>query len=130
MSFLNDRVLDNGLTVLDTEANVLHICHTEPATFAQATSTYTVGNKALAAGDISAPSARSPSGRKVTVAALSDGNITATSTGASDDAQYWAVVDTVNSRLLAAGALSAGQMVTSGNKFTLTSFDIGIPGVA
>jgi hypothetical protein len=33
----------------------------------------------------------------------------------------------VNSRLLATGSLTASQAVTSGNTFTLTSFDIGIP---
>jgi len=33
----------------------------------------------------------------------------------------------VNSRLLAAGSLTASQVVTSGNSFTLSSFTIGIP---
>lgn len=128
MPFINDRVLDNGLAVLDTEANRLDICHTEPTTFTQATATYSVGNKTgLAVG---APAARVPSGRKVAVAAFSDGTVTATSTGAADDAQYWAITDTVNSRLLAAGPLSAAQMVTNGNTFSLTAFDIGIPGPA
>lgn len=128
MAYLNDRVLDNGLTVLDTEANRLDICHTEPTTYTQATSTYTVGNKTSLS--IGAPAARTPSGRKVTVAAITDGSVTATSTGTSDDAQYWAIVDTSNSRLLAAGPLSAAQLVTSGNTFTLAAFDIGIPGPA
>jgi hypothetical protein len=53
--------------------------------------------------------------------------VTATSTGTSDDAQYWALTDTANSRLLAAGSLASGQMVTSGNTFTLAAFDIRIP---
>lgn len=128
MAYLNERVLDNGLSVLDTEANRLDICHTEPTTYAQATATYTVGNKtALSVG---APAARSPSGRKVTISAITDGDITSTSTSSSNDAQYWAIVDTANSRLLAAGSLAAAQMVTSGNKFTLEAFDIGIPGPA
>lgn len=128
MAYLNDRVLDNGLTVLDTEANRLDICHTEPTTYAEATSTYTVGNKTSLS--VGSPASRSPSGRKVTVAAITDGSVTATSTGTSDDAQYWAIVDTVNSRLLAAGSLDSAQLVTSGNTFTLEAFDIGIPGPA
>lgn len=128
MSYLNDRVLDNGLTVLDTEANRLDICHTEPTTYTQATSTYTLGNKTSLS--IGAPAARTPSGRKVTVAAISDGTVTATSTGSSDDAQFWAITDTANSRLLAAGPLAAAQLVTSGNTFSLAAFDIGIPGPA
>ncbi|MDI6770104.1 MAG: hypothetical protein QMD04_10585, partial [Anaerolineales bacterium] len=66
-----------------------------------------------------------PSGRKVTVPSISDGAVTATGT-----ATHYAVVDTANSRLLATGALSASQVVTNGNTFTLTAFDIGIPGPA
>lgn len=128
MPFLNDRVLDNGLTVLDTEANRLDVCHTEPTTYAQATATYSVGNKTTLA--IGAPAARVPSGRKVTIAAFTDGVITATSTSAADDAQFWAITDTVNSRLLAAGPLAEAQLVTTGNTFSLQAFDIGNPGPA
>ena len=122
---LGERVLDNGLTILDTEANRLDICHTLPTTYAQATSTYTVGNKLTPS--VGSPAAASPNGRKVTVAQITDGTVTATSTGASDDAQFWALTDTVNSRLLAAGSLASAQMVTSGNTFTLAAFDIRIP---
>lgn len=125
MAFLNDRVLDNGLTVLDTEANRLDITHTEATTYTQATSTYTVGNKT--SPTVSAPQDRSGGGREVVVSAITDGEVTATSTGTGDDAQYWALTDTVNSRLLAAGPLAAAQLVTDGNVFTLTQFAIGIP---
>jgi hypothetical protein len=120
MAYLNDRVLDNGLTVLDTEANRLDICSQEPATYAEATSTYTLGNKTSLS--IGSPGDASPNGRKVTVAAITDGTVTGT-----DDATHWAINDTVNSRLLAAGSLSAGQLVTSGNTFTLAAFDVRIP---
>ncbi len=123
MAYLNDRVLDLGLNVLTTEANRLDICSAEPTTYAQATSTYSLGNKT--SPSISSPTARTPSGRKVTVAAITDGTVTGTAEGL-----YYAIVDTVNSRLLAANALAAGQVVTSGNTFTLTAFDIGIPGPA
>lgn len=122
---LGDYVLDNGLSALDTDANRLDICHTLPTTFAQATSTYTVGNKV--SPSVGAPAAATPNGRKVTVAQIINGTITATSTGTSDDAQFWALTDTVNSRLLAAGSLASAQMVTSGNTFTLGAFDIRIP---
>jgi hypothetical protein len=121
MSYLNDRVLDNGLTVLDTEATTLHICSAEHTVFATLNS---LGNKTLAAGDITL-AARSPSGRKAVVAALSAGSVTGNGTATS-----YAIVDTANSRLLAAGSLSASQAVTSGNTFSLASFDIGIPGPA
>ena len=121
MPFIADRVLDNGLTVLDTEANRLDICSSEPTTYTAATSTATLGNKTSLS--VGAPAARTPSGRRVTVAAITDGTVTATGT-----ATHWAITDTVNSRLLATGNLSASQAVTSGNTFTLAAFDIGIPG--
>ena len=120
MSFLNDRVFDNGLTTLDTEANKITI------TSAEAT-TYTEGNATFALGDstslsIAAPSDRTGGGRKVTVAAITDGSVTGNGT-----ATHYAILDTVNSRLLATGSLTASQVVTSGNSFTLSTFDIGIP---
>lgn len=120
MATLNDRVFDNGLTVLDTEANRLDITSQEATTYAGATSTYTLGNKTSLA--IGAPADRSGGGRDVTVTAITDGSVTATGT-----ATHWAIVDTANSRLLATGALNASQAVTNGNTFTLASFKIGIP---
>lgn len=123
MPFLNDRVYDNGITVLDTEGNALHICSQEPATYAEATSTYTLGNSTSLS--IGAPAAGSPNGRQVTVAAISNGTVTANGTAA-----HYAIVDTTNSRLLAAAPLGASQVVTAGNPFTLPSFTIRIPAPA
>lgn len=123
MAFIADRVLDFGLDVLDTEANALHICSSEPTTYSAATGAASLGNKSGLS--IGSPAARSPDGRKVTVAAISDGSVTGTGT-----ATHYAIVDTLNSRLLATGSLSSSQAVTSGNTFTLGAFDIGIPGAA
>ena len=120
MATLNDRVFDNGLSVLDTEADRIDVCSAEPTTYTEATSTNTLGNSTSLS--IGAPSDRSGGGRKVSVAAISDGSITGTGT-----ATHYAIVDTSNSRLLATGALTASQSVTSGNTFTLATFDIGIP---
>ncbi len=119
MPYLDNHIYDNGLSAL-AGANVLHICSSEPASYG-AVAGASSGTKS--APSIGAPSARTGGGRKVTVAAITGGNVADTET-----ATHWALVDTVNSRLLAAGALAAGQLVTSGNTFTLTSFDIGIPG--
>ena len=120
MASLGDRVFDNGLSVLDTEANAIHITSQEATTYAEATSTYTLGNST--ALSIGAPADRTGGGREVTVAALSDGSVTSTGT-----ATHFAIVDTVNSRLLATNTLNASQSVTSGNTFSLGSFTIGIP---
>jgi len=120
MATLGDRVFDNGLTVLDTEANAIHVTSQEAASYTEATSTYTLGNSTSLS--IGAPQDRSGGGREVVVAAISDGSVTGTGT-----ATHYAIVDTVNSRLLATGSLTASQSVTSGNTFTLSSVSIGIP---
>lgn len=120
MAFLNDRVFDEGLSVLDLEANVVHVTSAEATDYTEATSTYTLGlSTSLAIG---APADRTGGGRKVSVTAVSDGDITGTGT-----VTHYALVDTVNSRLLATAALTASQSVTNGNTFTLATFDIGIP---
>jgi len=120
MATLGDRVFDNGLTVLDTEANAIHVTTQEATTYTEATSTYTKGSSTSLS--IGAPADRTGGGRKVTVAAISDGSISG-----DGDVTHYAIVDTTNSRLLATGALTASQTVTNGNTFTLASFDIGIP---
>ena len=120
MATLNDRVFDSGLTVLDTEANKIHITSQEATTYTEANATYALGNSTSLS--IAAPTDRSGGGRKVVVASITDGSVTATGT-----ATHFALVDTGNTRLLATGSLSASQSVTSGNTFTLASFDIGIP---
>lgn len=120
MATLGNRVFDNGLTVLDTEANKILVTSQEATTYTEANSTYALGNSTSLS--INAPADRTGGGRKVTVAAISDGSITATGT-----ATHYAIVDTTNSRLLATAALTASQSVTSGNTFTLATFDIGIP---
>lgn len=119
MAFLSDYIFDAALAKLDTEANRLDICSQEPTSYAQATSTYTLGNNTSIS--IGSPEDRTPNGRKVVVAATSGGSVTGTGS-----ATHWAIVDTANSRLLATGALSAPQSVTSGNTFSTAAFDIGI----
>ena len=120
MATLGDRVYDAGLSSLDTEANAIHVTSQEATSYTEATSTYTLGNSTSLS--IGAPQDRSGGGREVVVAAISDGSVTGTGT-----ATHYAIVDTVNSRLLATGSLTASQSVTSGNTFTLSSVSIGIP---
>lgn len=120
MATLNDRVFDNGLTVLDTEANKISITSQEATTYTEGNATYALGNSTSIS--ISAPADRVGGGRKVTVSAITGGSVTGSGT-----ATHYAILDTVNSRLLATGSLTDSQVVTSGNSFTLSSFDIGIP---
>lgn len=123
MAFLQTTVFDNGLSYITTNVTTLHILSgaSDPATYADVT-TNTLGNSAVTVG---AAGARSPNGRKVTVPAISAGSVTATGT-----ATRYALVKTATSELIAAGSLSASQAVTSGNTFSLTTFDIGIPAPA
>ena len=120
MATLSDRVYDNGLSVLDTEANKILLTSQEATDYTGANVTFALGNSATLS--IAAPSDRTGGGREVVVAAVSDGSVTATGT-----ATHYAIVDTVNSRLLATGSLTTSQSVASGNTFSLGSFTIGIP---
>ena len=88
MATLADRVYDNGLTVLDTEANRVDICSAEPSTYTAATSTNTLGNTTSIT--ISAPADGDTSGRKVTLSAISGASVTATGT-----ATHFAITDTL-----------------------------------
>ena len=120
MPTVADRVLDNGLTVLDTEASRVDITSQEATTYAEATSTYTLGNTTSIS--ISAPADRTGGGRKVTLSAVSGASVTGTGT-----ATHYAITDVSNTRLLVTGSLTASQSVTSGNTFSLDALDVGIP---
>lgn len=121
MPYIHPDALDAALAVSPGAATRLDICSQEPTTRTEAITTYTLGNKT--SPTIGAAGAGSPDGRKRTVSAITDGSVTGTGT-----ATHWALTD--GTRLLAAGALSASQGVTSGNVFTLSSFDIRIPAAA
>ena len=120
MATIADRVFDNGLTVLDTEANKIVVTSQEATTYTEANATYALGNSTSLS--IGAPSDRSGGGREVNAAAITDGSITGKGT-----VSHYAIIDTTNSRLLVTGSLSASQSVTSGNTFSLASFTVGIP---
>jgi hypothetical protein len=124
MAFLNDLTLDNGLSSVKSNADKIYICSQEPSTYTGATSTYALGNKNFGAGNVypAAIAAGSPSGRKITTAAITDGSVTGTGT-----ASHYAVVTSGSSRLEVAQSLSASQAVTNGNTFTLTAADLRLP---
>lgn len=122
---VGDYILDNGLTIIDTQATHIYICTTLPTTYTEATSTYAAGNKNFGAGNaVGAPAAGSPNGRKVTTVAITDGSVTLT----SGSVGFWAITDNTNSRLHAAFSMAAAQATTSGNTFQLPAFDVRLPG--
>lgn len=124
MPFLNDNTLDNGLAALKAAASHVYICSAEPATYTAATSTNALGSKAFGAGAVfpGAIAAGAPSGRKLTTAPVTDGSVTANGT-----ASHIAITTNASTRLEFANALTASQVVTSGNTFTLTALDIRLP---
>ena len=116
---VEDVILDSGLSVLDTLASHIFICSSEPTTYAQASTTFLLGFKSWGAGNaFGAPAAgTSPTGRKVTSVAITDGTITTSGT-----ASWWAACGTAS--LHAHGLLASAQAVTAGNTFSLGAFDI------
>ena len=119
MPYINDEVFDQGLDYADTNGTRIDICYTqEPTTYAEATSTYTCGNKTGLNTGIT--EAGATDGRRVIVPAITDGSVSATQT-----AGWWALTDGI-SILVATGALSSTQAVTSGNTFTLDAISITI----
>lgn len=119
MSFLADYILDLALAELDTATTTLYITSAEATTYTEASATYKLGTKTSLS--IGAPADRTPNGRKVTVAAITDGVVDSNGT-----ATHWAITKD-GTTLMATGSLSASQVVTAGNTFTLGAFDIGIP---
>lgn len=123
MAYIDDDVFDNGLSNITANADVLHICSTDPGGTYATVTTNSLGNKA--APTVGSPTNGDTSGRKVVVSAITDGSVTGTGT-----ATHWALVDVSATRVYASGALAASQAVTSGNTFTLTAIDITIPDAA
>lgn len=116
MAFLIDNVFDSGLSYAQTNGTRIDICSQEPTSYAEATSTYTLGNKTgLTTG---APQDGATDGRRVIVPAITDGSVTGTAT-----ATHWALTDGAGI-LVATGSLTASQSVTSGNNFTLDAINI------
>lgn len=116
MAYLNDEVFDQGLDWADTNGTRIDICSQAPTTYAEATSTYSLGNKtglntgATVDGDTD--------GRKVVVPAITDGSVTATGT-----ATHWVLTNGTDT-IIAHNTLASSQAVTSGNTFTLPAIDI------
>jgi len=118
MAYINDEVFDQGLDYADTNGTRIDICSQEPTSYVEATSTYTLGNKTGLNTGVTQDG--TTDGRRVIVPAITDGSVTGTAT-----ATHWALTDGI-SILVATGALSSSQGVTSGNTFTLDAISITI----
>lgn len=114
--FIADSLLDDLGSSTGTRIDITSQVAT---TYAEATSTYTLGNKTGLTADTT-PENGATDGRKIVVPAITDGSVTGTAT-----ATHWALTD-ATSVLLATGPLTSTQAVTSGNTFTLDAIDITI----
>jgi hypothetical protein len=118
--YISDNIFDNGLAYATTNGETLYITSAEATTYAEASATYKLGTKASAT--VGSAVAGATDGRRVIVSAITDGTVNTTGT-----ATHWALCkDSATSELLATGALSASQGVTSGNTFTLDAISITI----
>ena len=117
MAFINDNVFDQGLNWADTNGTRIDICSTDPAGTYATVVANTLGNATVNTG---APQDGVTNGRRVVVPAITAGSVTGTGT-----ATHWALTD-ATANVVASGALTASQAVTSGNTFTLDAIDITI----
>jgi len=117
---LPDATIDGFLDTIADTCDRVDVCSTQPTTYTQATSTYTLGNTTLTTGDGGGDwtiANGDTSGRKLSLA--QQAGITATGT---DTAQHIAFTD--GSSTLLAVATCTSQSVTSGNSITINAFDV------
>lgn len=120
MAFISDNIFDNGLSYATTNGETLYITSQEATTYAEANSTYKLGTKTSVT--VGSPAAGATDGRRVIISAITDGSVDGTGT-----ATHWALCkDSATSELLATGALTSSQAVTSGNTFTLDAISVTI----
>jgi len=114
-TILSDRVLDFGLSVLDTEATHIEVCTSQPTTYVQATTAYNLGFRSYSAGSIFGAPQSIAGGRRVVATLASDGII-----DGAGPAGFLAVTDRTNSRLLAVIQLDTPVPVTMGGAFAFS----------
>lgn len=117
-------VLNNGLLGLVSAANAIYLLSNTPTTWTEALTTYNLGVKVLGAGStVGAPSDWT-NGRQVDSVAVTGGSITTSGT-----VTRWAIVDSVNSRLLVNGAVSPSAAATSGQNWALPAVTIRLSNI-
>lgn len=122
----HNDVLDALLDYIRTNGSRLDVCSTEPTTYAEATTTYTLANTTLATGDSSGSSYTGPTdgdssigGRKITVEQNANISITG-----SDDAEHIAITNGSDTLLFVTTCTL--QALTSGGTVTVPAFDIHV----
>lgn len=119
MPFVSHLALDGACDWFVANVTRLDICSQEPTNYTEASSTYSLGNRT--GQTMTGPTtSTSPTGRKVTFPAVSDGTVTGDGT-----ARNWAISKPPPSEALgAAGALAQDKAVTTLVPFSSTAIDV------
>lgn len=120
--YIHDDILDAIADAIIADGNKMTVCNAYPTTYAQASSTpassgYMLAEQTIDSGDFTKANGDS-SGRKVTLAAQ---NIA--SADYSGDATHIAVIDTVNSKILAVTEMPSAA-VTASDPFDTVAVDL------
>lgn len=119
MAFILDAAFDSLLNRVCDNVENLYLNSAEATTFTEASSTNLLGTKATPS--IAAAANATPNGRQRTVAAITDGSVSATGT-----ATHIALTDDSASELALTNSLTSSQSVTSGNTFTTDAMIIRV----
>lgn len=123
---IENTVLDQALLYLGTNGNRVDLCGSEPTTYTEATSTFTLANATNGAGFTAplfgAPANKAPNGRQVTSAVVAAAPVTGNGT-----ANWVAYSKTTATAALLAVLSMTAQALTSGNTWSQAATTIGIP---
>lgn len=114
---VHDDVLDGALNIIKNNASLMTVCSAQPATRAEAVSTYALADVAVSSADFTLANGDA-SGRKCTVAQK-----TGVTVDASGTATHIALVD--GTRLLYVTTCTS-QVLTAGNTVNIPAWDIEI----
>jgi hypothetical protein len=113
----NDAMLDAGLAYISGNTTQIVVCSQQPATYAEATSTYKLASKTgLSGSSFTGPANGDVSGRKITVNAQTTDNATGTGTGNH--------VALCSGSVLLYVTTFTGQVITTGNPVNIAAWDI------
>lgn len=117
-----DTMMDQALTWVKNNTNNLCVCSSQPTSYAEATSSYKLGQ--IASVTVGSPQDWATSGREVAVPAKSSVTMTAGSS-----AQHIALVSTGSSVLAYVTTIST-QAVSASDKMNVATWDIRIADVS
>ena len=118
MAAIHDDVLGN-LSAGKASGDTMHICGADPGVVYATVTANTLGND-TAAMTGPAASTQAASGVEILFPAIAAGTVTN-----DGDATHWAITNG-SSAVIASGALTASQTVTSGNTFSLDQVSVAI----